>query len=139
MLGIDIIEVERIERAVKKHGERFLKRIYTERELSQLSGAKSEKYFILELAAIWAAKEAVTKVLGVGLKIIGSWEKNGVSFREIEILYEPFGKPYVVLHGRAETAAALKEYKEIHISMTNIKKIAQAVAMAEKENDNDFF
>lgn len=139
MLGIDVIEVERIENALKKHGERFLKRIYTENELSQLRGAKSEKYVTLELAAKWAAKEAVTKVLGAGLKIIGSCEKNGVLFREIEILYEPSGKPYVVLHGQAAKIAALKEYKEIHVSMTNVKIMAQAVAMAEKENGGDFF
>lgn len=139
MLGIDIIEVERIEKAVEKHGKRFLKRIYTENELSQLSGAKSEKYVILELAAKWAAKEAVAKVLGTGLKIIGSRKRNGVLYKEIETLYEPSGKPYVVLHGQAAKIAALKEYREIHVSMTNIKKIAQAVAMAEKENDGDFF
>lgn len=139
MLGIDIVEVERIEKAVEKHGEKFLKRIYTESELSQLRGAKSKKYFILELAAKWAAKEAIAKVLGTGLKIIGSRKKNGVLYREIETLYESSGKPYVVLHGQAAETAALKEYREIHVSMTNVKKIAQAVAMAEKENGDDFF
>ena len=85
--GVDIIEIERIERALAKFGGRFLGRVYTPLEAAFCRGRVSE------LAARFAAKEAVMKALGTGAR--------GVAWREIEVLPNHRGKPLVYLHGRA--------------------------------------
>lgn len=90
-VGVDIIELDRIRRAVERFGRRFLARVYTPREVAFCRGR------VPELAARFAAKEAVSKALGTGM--------IGVSWREIEVLADERGKPYVVLHGRAQSRA----------------------------------
>ena len=80
-IGIDIIEIARIEGAINRWGGRFLQRVYTEPELRLCRKRASS------LAARFAGKEAVMKALGTGAK--------GISWREIEILSEPSGKPLV--------------------------------------------
>ena len=86
-IGIDIIEIARIQRAMERWGKRFLRRVYTEPELRLCCGKPSS------LAVRFAGKEAVIKALGTGVK--------GISWREIEILAEPGGRPvvnYMVKH-----------------------------------------
>lgn len=86
-VGIDIIEISRIARALTRFGDRFLFRVYTPEEIAYCRGRVSE------LAARFAAKEAISKALGTGLV--------GISWTEMEILADPLGKPLVKLHGRA--------------------------------------
>ena len=114
-IGIDIIETERIESATKQWGERFLNRVYTEAEL------KICRDRIPSLAARFAAKEAVMKVLGTGTK--------GAGWREIEILADGNGKPLVKLHGRARNKAEELNLGEICISLSDTKQHAVAVAI----------
>mgnify|MGYP001121164370 CR=1 FL=1 len=114
-IGIDIVEIERVESAIKQWGERFLNRIYTEAEL------KNEKHRVLSLATRFAAKEAVMKVLGTGTK--------GVAWREIEILADDNGKPLVKLYGQALNKAAELNLKEFSISLSDSKQHAVAVAI----------
>lgn len=90
-VGIDIIEISRIARALTRFGDRFLARIYTPAEIAYCRGRVSE------LAARFAAKEAISKALGTGLV--------GISWTEMEILADPLGKPLVKLHGRALSRA----------------------------------
>ena len=90
-IGVDIIEVERIESAIRQWGERFLNRIYTEVELKICQDRASS------LAARFAAKEAVMKVLGTGTR--------GIGWKEIEILSDGLGKPLVKLYGKAKSKA----------------------------------
>ncbi|HUG49198.1 MAG TPA: holo-ACP synthase, partial [Candidatus Limnocylindria bacterium] len=78
-LGIDIINVERIRRALERHGERFPRRILTVAENAYVRGRPEN------MAGRWAAKEAVSKVLGLGVR--------GVGWREIEIVRLPTGQP----------------------------------------------
>ena len=78
-VGVDIIETARIKRVLDKFGDRFLRRVYTEWERGYC------RRNVLHLAGRWAAKEAVSKVLGLGV--------HGVGWREIEILRTPFGQP----------------------------------------------
>ena len=87
-IGIDIIEIARIERAIAQWGESFLHRIYTEPELKLCHKKPSS------LAARFAGKEAVIKALGTRAKSIG--------WREIEILSDSSGKPLVHLYGKAQ-------------------------------------
>jgi holo-[acyl-carrier protein] synthase len=85
-VGVDIIEIGRIERVLLKWQDSFLKRIYTRAELES-------HYNVSSLAARFAAKEAVMKALGTG--------NRGVNWREIEILTNVDGTPVVRLHGQA--------------------------------------
>jgi len=114
-IGTDIIEIARIRRAIERYGERFLNRVYTEDEL-RLYGRRAHS-----LAASFASKEAVMKVLGTGAR--------GVAWREIETLYHPSGKPLVRLNGRAKIVAEKMGLKEIDVSLSHSKEYATAVAI----------
>jgi len=107
LTGIDIIEITRIEKAISHWGRHFLLRIYTEAEL-QLYGKKSPS-----LAARFAGKEAVMKLLGTG--------KKGIGWREIETLSLPSGKPVVNLYGQAKLKAQRLGLKEVQISRSHCK------------------
>ena len=111
-VGVDIIEVERVEKALARFGERFLRRVYTPLEASFCRGRTSE------LAARFAAKEAVMKALGTGA--------HGVAWREIEVLPNHRGKPLVYLHGRAARRAEMIGLRDIDISMSHSRRYAVA-------------
>jgi len=114
-VGIDIVEVERIKSAIKRWDKRFLNRIYTEAELKICQGR------IASLAAHFAGKEAVMKVLGTGAK--------GIGWREIEILADAQGKPLVQLHGKARERAKKLNLNELCISLSDTKQYAVATAI----------
>lgn len=115
-MGIDIIETIRIKGVLDRHDERFLKRVYTEWERAYC------RRNILHLAGRWAAKEAVSKVLGLGIR--------GVGWREIEITRTPFGQPIVTLHGRAEERRkVLGLSAPLAVSISHIRDLAVAVAV----------
>ena len=111
-IGVDIIEVARIEKAVACWGEQFLHRVYTDSEL-ELCGNRSPA-----LAARFAGKEAVIKTLG-GLS-------KGFKWREIEILSDPRGKPIVHLHGSMRTRANTLGLGDIAISLSDCEEYAVA-------------
>ncbi len=115
-VGIDVIETSRIGAVLERHDTRFLGRVYTEWE---------QRYCqrnVLHLAGRWAAKEAVSKVLGLGVR--------GVGWREIEIRRTPMGQPIVALHGRAEQRAkALGLRIPLSVSISHIRDLAVAVAV----------
>jgi len=112
-VGVDIIEIARIARALDRFGDRFLARVYTPAEIVYCRGR------VPELAARFAAKEAVSKALGTGLV--------GISWREMEILGDRRGKPMVSLSGRAQTRADSLGLDEWAVSLTHSD--SQAVAM----------
>src|SRR5207247_6198527 len=115
-IGIDIIETVRIKGVLDRHDQRFLGRVYTEWERAYC------RRNILHLAGRWAAKEAVSKVLGLGIR--------GVGWREIEIRRTPLGQPIVALHGRAEERrAALGLTSRLAVSISHIRDLAVAVAV----------
>ena len=122
-VGTDLVEIGRIERAVERHGERFLKRIFTEGERAYCRGFKLA---FQHLAARWAAKEAASKALGTG--IFGS-----VRFRDIEVGNEKSGKPFLMLHGDAARLSAELGATRWHVSLSHTDSHATAVAIAEGE------
>ena len=111
-IGVDIIEIARIQGALSDWGERFLNRVYTESEL-QLCGHDSSA-----LAVRFASKEAVMKLLGTGVR--------GISWKEIETLAHPSGKPLVNLYGKAQTKAEELGIKEIAVSLSHSREYAIA-------------
>ena len=118
--GIDIIECARIEAMIAEHGDGFLQRVYTEREVDYCRHKSREPE---HFAARWAAKEAVLKALGTG------WAK-GISFADVEVTREPSGLPQVVLRGGAADRARQMGIHTIHLSMSHCRDYATAQAVA---------
>ena len=118
-IGVDIIEIARIEEAVNTWGERFLHRIYTESEL-RLCNNHAQSF-----AVRFAGKEAVMKALGTGVK--------GISWKEIEILAEPSGKPWVRLTGKAQGKATDLGLSNLAISLSHSREYAIAFVVGDTE------
>lgn len=116
---MDIVTVSRITKAVSRHGERFLTRIYTPGEVSYCS-TLSNPY--PSYAARFAAKEAVMKLLGEGLGV--------VRFTEIEVVRGNNGRPSVILKGEALKVAEKLGIGEVDISLAHERKTAIAMACA---------
>ncbi len=116
-IGCDLIEIKRIEHACKK--EAFLSRVYTEEERRQAGGRPSV------LAGTFAVKEAVAKVFGTGFREF--------SPHDVEVLRDQLGKPFVHLHGRAESLAKERGICRIEVSISDTKEYAMAVAAGEGE------
>ena len=116
-IGNDIIEIERIEKAISKEG--FKNKIYTQRELENIEkrGNRTETY-----AGIFSAKEAISKAIGTGVREF--------SLTDLEILNDDLGKPYVVVSEKLDKILKTKkEDYQIEISISHSKKYATAMAI----------
>jgi holo-[acyl-carrier protein] synthase len=115
-LGVDIAEVERIKAAIERHGESFLRRVYTERERAYCERFKNkyERY-----AGRFAAKEAAMKALGTG------WSR-GVRWVDVEVVRGPGSPPSIALAGEAAKVAAGLNVQRVVLSITHTA--AQAFA-----------
>jgi holo-[acyl-carrier protein] synthase len=120
-VGVDLIELARIRRAVERHGERFLVRVYTPDEI----GRYRER--LPELAARFAAKEAVSKALGVGVRQISD---QGIGWQEVEVLPDPLGKPLLRLSGRARELAEQQGLRQWAISLSHDRDYVVAFVVA---------
>lgn len=115
-LGVDIIEISRVEKAIEKKG--FLDRIFTTDELIYFREKNFNKFSI---AGTFAAKEAVSKVLGTGIR--------GFAFKDIEIRRNELGCPSVVLLNGAQCIAREKGIENIDISISHCREYAVANAI----------
>ncbi len=121
-LGTDLIEVARIEASIRRFGNRFLQRVFTEAEVAyclrkHASAAES-------FAARFAAKEAGAKALGTGIS-------RGVSWREIEVQRQPGEAPTLHWSGRAADRAAAMGVRRASVSLTHSRSAAMAVVVLE--------
>ena len=114
-IGIDIIEVERVRKVYEKHGERFLARVFTQNEVQQCRGK------ITRLAGRFAAKEAISKALGTGMR--------GVKWREMEIVQLRSGRPSVRLHGIAKLRAEQLGLSAFDVSIADLAQLSIAIAI----------
>jgi len=114
-IGVDLIEIERIENLLKKYGDKFLKRIFTNVEIEYCNKKQNKGSF----AARFAAKEAVFKATGLGLG-------KGMTWKDVEVVNDSLGKPEVNLYGRT---AELLANKTIHISLSHSKDSSMAVVV----------
>lgn len=114
-VGVDVIVISRVAKVLAKHPERFLARVYTREEVAFCRGR------VHELAARFAAKEAVMKALGTGAR--------GLAWREIEILPNRRGKPLVYLHGLARARGDRIGMRGIDVSLTHEGDLAIAVVV----------
>ncbi len=114
--GVDIIEVDRIDNAILRHGQRFFDRFYTSQELIDSDGQTPS------LAARFAAKEAVAKALGTGI--------GQVAWKDIEVVTGPRREPTLRLHGQAQELAEEMGLTDWAISLSHTERHAVAVAVA---------
>ncbi|MEI7643128.1 MAG: holo-ACP synthase [Chloroflexales bacterium] len=130
--GIDIIEIDRIRRAVRRWGERFLRRVYTAGEISDCDALGPAPRY-QSLAARWAAKEAVAKALGVGLSGVaaGAATATRPGMNDIEVLRAADGRPSLRLHGPAAAAATALGIAELALSLSHSggNAVASVVAL----------
>ncbi|MEW6568557.1 MAG: holo-ACP synthase [Chloroflexota bacterium] len=114
--GVDILEIERVDRAILRHGDRFFDRFYTAQELIDCQGHTPA------LAARLACKEAVAKALGTGIGVVG--------WKEIEIVTGPRREPLLRLHGAAQREARRQGLAAWCVSLSHTHEHAVAVAVA---------
>jgi len=112
-IGIDIIEIQRVKAAVKQFKDKFLKKVFTRRELEYCTKRKALKY--PELAARFAAKEAYSKAIGTGIR--------GIHWREIEVMNKSNGKPLIYVKK--------KLMKNAMVSLSHSANYATAVVMVD--------
>ena len=120
-LGIDIIEVPRVEKISKKD-DKFVKKIFTQTEIDYCRKFKNGAQ---NFAGRFAVKEAFMKAMGTGFS-------NGVKFSEIETVNDKLGKPEIVLYGRTKEIFEERKLKFSHVSIAHLKDYATAVVVIEK-------
>ncbi len=122
-IGIDFEEVERVRAAIERHGDRFLERIFTPREIAFVE----ERANRLERYAVrFAAKEAAMKALGTG------WS-CGVSWLDCEIVNDADGRPHLHLHGKAAEIAEQRGCKRRWVSLSHTRQGVVAQVILETE------
>ena len=120
--GVDIIEIKRVEKVALSYGDRFLKRIYTDGEIKYCRGRAPQ------LASRFAAKEAVMKALGTGIR--------GVGWRDVEVTRKRGMAPDIKLHGRAQKRASQIGLRGLAISLSHSKEFAVASVIGESTKGN---
>jgi holo-[acyl-carrier protein] synthase len=122
-IGVDVLEVKRMQRTIARYADQFLGHVFTDAERSEApSGAGMASYY----AGRWAAKEAVAKALGSGIG-------NRCGWTDIRVLRGPDGQPQVTLSGAAAATAAALGVSRIHLSISHERRLACASAVAEKD------
>ncbi len=119
-IGVDLIDIDRIVALLGRFPDRFRARVLTDGE-ARYCGSKVER-----IAGRWAAKEAISKVLGLGVR--------GVGWREIEILPNWAGAPQVLLHRRAAARAVAMGLGDVTVTISHERRMAVAVAIAHRND-----
>ena len=123
-IGIDLVKVARLAAALERHGERFLARVFTSREIAYCQAKR--RGLAAAFALRFAAKEAFSTALGVGLR------KDGIRWREVEVVPDSMGKPELQVSGRAAELCAQAGISQMHLSLTDENHQALAVVILEK-------
>ena len=120
--GVDVVLISRIERSLDRYGDRFVARVYTSGEKKYCAAKKrgsAQAY-----AVRFAAKEAVAKALGIGIR-------RGINFKDIEVVLDDLGKPSIELHGGAAEAATERGVDRVHLALSHESDWAVAYALVE--------
>jgi len=119
-IGVDVIEIPRLQQAIDKWGDIFLRKVFTEREYEYSQTKKNQTQ---HFAARFAVKEAVAKALATG------WS-GGFSWKDVEVENDAAGKPSVVLSGNLKEILA---GKRVHVSISHSENVVVAFAVIEEE------
>lgn len=120
-VGTDVVSIQRIEKAVHRFGERFINKVFTDKEAV---ACKEKKDVAPYLAARFAAKEAVLKALGTGIS-------NGIGFKDVEVFRGHGKRPEIILHGKGKEMAGTLGVKNIHLSISHDAGVAVAFVVVE--------
>jgi len=120
--GIDIIKIERIEKVIKRWGDRFINRVFTQDE-STFCFKRVSPYPAFALR--FAAKEAFSKALGTGMK-------KGVAWRDIEVFHFKSGKPGLKIYGKSLALCQKEEITSFHVSLSDEEEYGVAMVILEK-------
>lgn len=122
-IGVDLVKIERIEKVIKRWGDRFINRVFTpdEREFC-LKRVSPYSAFALR----FAAKEAFSKALGTGMR-------KGVAWRDIEVFHFKGGRPGLKIHGRSQILCRNEEINSYHVSLSDEKEYGVAVVILERQ------
>ena len=118
-IGIDIVEIKRLQKVSRKWGRSFLNKVYTKHELNY---ANEKRFPYQHLAARFAAKEAIFKALG-------EVETDFVGWKNVEILNDAHGKPVVHWHGDAEKTRRKRKVRDVVVSLSHTENYAVASAL----------
>ena len=125
-IGTDLVEIARMEESLRKFGGRFEQRVFSDAEAAY---CRSMPRAAQHYAARFAAKEAFLKALGTGQRL-------GIAWTEVEVIRAPDGRPSIVLAGRARETAEQFGVGDIHVSMSHTNGHALAVVVLERRMDN---
>ena len=120
-LGLDLCEVDRVERLLRLDQERFIRRVFREGEAAYCLARRRPA---LHLAARFAAKEAFMKAVGSGWRL---------GWTQVEVVRDPSGRPSLSLHGRAAGVMEARGVRRIHLTLTHTAETAAAVVVLEGE------
>ena len=121
-IGTDLVEISRIEKIIKRWGDRFTGKVFSQNEINY---CENKAYPAIHYAARFAAKESFLKSLGIGLGM-------GVSLKDIEVINNPQGSPQLHMNEKIQGILEKRGITAIHISMTHTREHAQAVVVLEK-------
>ncbi len=121
-IGIDLVEVNRIKSSLVKFGNRFLDKIFTEKEIEYCEKRINK---VQEYAIRFTAKEAFFKAIGIG------WRK-GLTWKDIEVANDELGKPYLILKGRAKEFTEKMYISNIQVSLSHTWQTATGIVILEK-------
>ena len=121
-IGIDIVDISRLERALARHGERFRNRVFTTREIAycEIAARKAERY-----ATRFAAKEATRKAIGAAIPL------SSLNWHDVEIIPSSEGAPQLEFHGRASELIRCLKISRGHVSLSHAKEQAVAFVILE--------
>ncbi|OQX83893.1 hypothetical protein B6D60_09935 [candidate division KSB1 bacterium 4484_87] len=122
-IGVDIVNVSRLKASVERFGDRFLKRVFTARELQDCLGNANQ---FEKLAARFAAKEAVVKAIGIGLR-------NGITWQDVEVRNDGMGKPEIHSYGKCKQMLHVLSVSRMHVSLSHDTDTAIAMIVLEKK------
>ncbi|MDI6853461.1 MAG: holo-ACP synthase [Deltaproteobacteria bacterium] len=122
-IGVDLVRVDRIEKAIARYGDRFLERVFTPREIAYCRGRRRQG--VWQFAQRFAAKEAFSKALGVGLR------GGGIRWREVEVLPNSRGKPQITVSGRAQELCQQADIRNMQLSLADEDNHAIAMVLLE--------
>ncbi|NOZ62462.1 MAG: holo-ACP synthase [Calditrichaeota bacterium] len=122
-IGVDIVNVSRLKISIERFGDRFLKRVFTSKELEDCLGKANQ---FEKLAARFAAKEATVKAIGIGLR-------NGITWQDIEVRNDGMGKPEIHSYGKCKQMLHVLSVSRVHVSLSHSDDSAIAMVVLEKK------
>jgi len=123
-IGIDSVEKGRVSKIFSKYGKKFQNRVLGPNELKEMTSKSGAAQQVRYLSNNFACKEALSKALGLGFS-------NGVSLKEIEVLRDKKGKPYIKLSGNTQKISNTLDMHYLHVTITDTRNISTAFVIGE--------